>query len=151
MNELVSLPHRGRRVPTPSTADKGSGPSAANAGARILIVEDDYFVASSLEHRLKEAGYDVIGIAVSAADAERIVKDTRPALAIMDIRLAGKSDGIEAAINLSSNYGVPCIFATAHGDAETRLRAAKANPRGWVNKPYSMDAVIAAIRIALSS
>ena len=67
------------------------------------------------------------------------------------IRLAGKSDGIEAAIKLFSNYGVPSIFATAHGDAETRLRAAKANPRGWVNKPYSMDVVIAAIRSALSS
>jgi DNA-binding NarL/FixJ family response regulator len=145
------MPRSGRGVLPLSAADKGSGEGAANAGARILIVEDDYFVASSLEHRLMEAGYDVVGIAVSAAEAEQIARDKRPALAIMDIRLAGKSDGIEAAINLASNYGVPCIFATAHGDAETRLRAAKANPRGWVIKPYSMDAVILAIRSALTS
>jgi DNA-binding NarL/FixJ family response regulator len=151
MSEIVSMPQPGRGVLPLSAAEKGSGPSTANAGARILIVEDDYFVASNLEHSLKEAGYDVVGVAVSAAEAEDIARVKRPALAIMDIRLAGKSDGIEAAIKLSSNYGVPSIFATAHGDAETRLRAAKANPRGWVNKPYSMDAVVAAIRSALSS
>jgi DNA-binding NarL/FixJ family response regulator len=113
-------------------------------------VEDDYFVASNLEHSLKEAGYDVVGVAVSAAEAEDMARDTRPALAIMDIRLAGKADGIGAAIKLSLDYGVPSIFATAHGDAETRLRAAKANPRGWVTKPYSTEAIIVAIRSALS-
>ena len=151
MREVVSLPRSKRDVLPLSAANKGTGPGATSAGTRILIVEDDYFVASNLEHRLIEAGYDVVGIAVSAAEAEHIAKDRRPALAIMDVRLAGKSDGIEAAIRLYSSYGIPSIFATAHGDAETRLRAAKANPRGWVNKPYSMDAVIAVIRTALGS
>src|SRR4051812_29171916 len=101
MSEAVTLPRGERGGPLLSAADKGSGASTAKPGARILIVEDDYFVASSLEHGLKEAGYDVVGTAVSAAEAEQIAREMRPALAIMDIRLAGKSDGIEAAIKLS--------------------------------------------------
>lgn len=135
-------------APMWSPAAEG-GPAAETPVTRILIIEDDYFVASNLEHRLKEAGYEVVGIAVSAREAEQLAREHRPALAITDIRLAGNSDGIEAAITLSNVYGVPSIFASAHGDAETRRRAEGAHPLGWVSKPYSFDLVLAAIRSAL--
>jgi DNA-binding NarL/FixJ family response regulator len=75
--------------------------------------------------------------------------DRAPTLAIMDIRLAGPKDGVDAAIAISSLFRIPSIFATAHGDVETRRRAEKASPLGWVSKPYSNEAVIAAIRSAL--
>jgi DNA-binding NarL/FixJ family response regulator len=80
-----------------------------------------------------------------------LAKEGNPAIAIMDIRLARNSDGIEAAITLANLYKVPSIFATAHADDNTRQRAQRANPRGWVSKPYTADAVIAAIRAALQS
>jgi DNA-binding NarL/FixJ family response regulator len=116
---------------------------------RILIVEDDYFVAIELEHRLQEAGYEVIGIATTASEAVEFAREGNPALAIMDIRLAGNSDGVDAAIKLADLYNVPSIFASAHSDAHTRQRAERARPRGWVSKPYSPETVIAAVRAAL--
>ena len=59
----------------------------------------------------------------------------RPALCVMDIRLAGSRDGIEAAIEIFMAHGIRCIFATAHADPEARVRAEKAVPHGWLQKP----------------
>jgi DNA-binding NarL/FixJ family response regulator len=111
-------------------------------------VEDDFFVATALENDLQEAGYEVVGTAATAEEAIKMAAERAPDLAIMDIRLAGSKDGIEAAIEILSLYRVPSIFATAHGDVETRSRAEKARPLGWVNKPYSVDVVLAVIRSA---
>src|SRR4051794_18356006 len=126
---LRSGPSPSARLAAPDTEGPGSSREEA---ARILIVEDDYFVAMALEHRLKEAGYNVVGIATSASEAMKLSKECKPVLAIMDIRLAGNSDGIEAAISLAKLYNVPSIFATAHVDDHTRQRGQAANPRGWI-------------------
>ena len=118
---------------------------------RILIVEDDYFVAMELEHQLQEAGFDVVGVASTAEQAIEIGAAEKPTLAIMDIRLAGHRDGVDAAVELSSKFGIPSIFATAHGDSETRRRAQQAKPVGWLIKPYSAAALLAAVSAALAS
>ena len=120
-------------------------------GARILIVEDDYFVAMEIEHQLQEAGFDVVGVASTAEQAIRIGAAERPQLVIMDIRLAGYRDGIEAALELSSKFGIRSIFATAHGDSDTRRRAQLANPLGWLTKPYSASALLATVSAALAA
>lgn len=126
-----------------STADAG--------GPRILLVEDDYFVALELEHELSDAGFDVVGIATTAEEAVKIAKSENPDLAIMDVRLDGQRDGVDAAIELFTAAGVRSIFTTAHGDAQTRRRAAEAHPLGWVQKPYSPDAVITLVNSVLAS
>jgi DNA-binding NarL/FixJ family response regulator len=64
-----------------------------------LIVEDDYLVALELEHRLIEAGFDVVGVAGSADEAVTSAASNRPDVAIMDIRLGNGRDGIDAALN----------------------------------------------------
>nr|OAP97566.1 hypothetical protein A4U53_36625 [Rhizobium leguminosarum] len=69
-----------------------------------------------------------------------------PALAIMDIRLADRTDGIQAAVELYATLGVRSIFASAHADPETRKRAAAASPIGWLQKPYLADALIKLVR-----
>ena len=109
---------------------------------RILVVEDEYFVALDIEHRLTQAGYDVVGIADSAPSALRIAEEERPDLAIMDIRLAGARDGTDVAIELWERLGIPSIFATAHGDEATKRRAEQARPLGWLQKPSSPEALI---------
>lgn len=123
---------------------------AALRPARILMVEDDYIVALELEHRLTEAGFDVVGVAGTAEEAVDLARDERPELAIMDIRLAGPRDGVDAAIDLLA-MGVACLFATAHGDEQTRWRAAAAKPLGWLQKPYSSQALIEAVNQALAT
>lgn len=128
-------------------ADRGAG-RAANL-ARILVVEDDYLVALETEQQLLDAGYEVIGIATTAEEAIDLAASEKPDLTVMDIRLAGLRDGIDAAIEISGKYGIPSIFATAHADDPTKKRAAAANARGWLQKPYSPSALIAAIKTAL--
>lgn len=101
------------------------------------------------EDALSEAGYILTGIAASADEAIALARTHRPVLAIMDIRLAGKRDGIDAALELFRTQNIRCIFATAHADREVTARAVPARPLGWLQKPYTSQSLVAAVRIAL--
>ena len=127
---------------------RSSGPEAMPP-TPILVVEDDYLVAMQVEEALGDAGFALAGTAASAEEALKIAAATRPAVVLMDIRLAGKMDGVDAALALFREHGIRCIFATAHHDPEVRRRAAPAQPLGWLQKPYTMPAVVTAIRQAL--
>lgn len=118
--------------------------------ARILVVEDDFLISLELEHRLIDAGFNVVGIAVTAGEAVSIAGSQGPDLAVMDIRLADRTDGVEAAIELFTTLGIRSIFVSAHADVETRKRAAPASPVGWLQKPYPAEALIRLIRAHLS-
>src|SRR5687767_1957366 len=65
------------------------------ASPRILLVEDDFLVSMEMETGLEEAGYEVAGIAATAEDAVALAAERRPALVVMDIRLAGDRDGVD--------------------------------------------------------
>ena len=122
---------------------EGDGKARAGVRAtRLLLVEDDFFVGTELEYQLRAAGFEVIGVAATATEAIELAGVGRPDLAIMDIRLAGPQDGIEAATELKARYGVRSIFASAHSDAATQRRAEKAEPLGWLAKPYEIDTLI---------
>lgn len=130
--------------------DDASGAGKALAvPARIMIVEDDFLVASDMETALTEAGIEIAGVASSAEEALAIAEAKRPTLAVMDIRLTGKRDGIDAALKLFGGFGIRCVFATAHCDEGTRARAQPANPIAWVPKPYAMASLVEAVRRAL--
>jgi two-component system, response regulator PdtaR len=146
----VASPHPPARYALAMRPGEDESHGEAPASPRILIVEDDYFIANELEHGLREAGYDVVGVAVTATEAVDLAVQLKPDIAIVDIRLARNSDGIATAVSLRETCNVRSIFATAHADPETRRRAEKAEPLGWVTKPYTADLVIAVIRSALS-
>jgi two-component system, response regulator PdtaR len=130
--------------------DDGASIEARSAVAeRLLIVEDDFLVASQMEAALTDAGFDIAGVAVSANEAIALAGSKRPALCVRDIRLAGTRDGIDAAIEIFKTLGIRCIFATAHADQGVRSRAEKAEPLGWLQKPYSMASLVEAVRTAL--
>ncbi|PBC09671.1 response regulator [Mesorhizobium sp. WSM3859] len=118
-------------------------------GQLILIVEDDYLIALDVEAGLIAAGFEVAGPAMSADGAISMANSLRPALVLMDIRLLGTRDGVDAALELNRELGMRCIFTTAHGDRDVRIRAEAANPLGWVQKPYSTATLIGAVRHAL--
>jgi DNA-binding NarL/FixJ family response regulator len=119
-------------------------------GPRILVVEDDFLVASEIEVALQSAGFAVTGVAASADEAIALAQNNKPDLAIIDIRLHGKRDGVDAALVLFREHAIPCIFATAHADEAVRARAAAASPRGWLQKPYTMPLLIEVVRRALA-
>jgi two-component system, response regulator PdtaR len=78
--------------------------------ARILIVEDDFVVADEIERALSDAGFDVIGVGASAEEAMEVAESQKPALAVMDVRLAGEGDRIHAALEMFRKFGNRCIF-----------------------------------------
>jgi DNA-binding NarL/FixJ family response regulator len=116
---------------------------------RILIVEDDFFVSLEMETALTDAGFEVVGPANTAEEAETYALEQRPDLVVMDIRLLSQRDGVEAALAIFRTTGIRSVFATAHDDPHTRARAAEAKPLGWIAKPYAMDALVALVRQAL--
>ena len=117
--------------------------------ARILVVEDDFLVALEMESALTDAGFAVAGVATTGEDAIELALTERPRLAVMDVRLAGRRDGIDTALQLFAEMGIRSIFATAHQDEQARRRAAPAVPLGWLQKPYTMTSLIGLVRQAL--
>jgi DNA-binding NarL/FixJ family response regulator len=137
------------RMPPVFAASASQSGMASTKKTRLLLVEDDFLVAGEMRHALTEAGYDVVGIAGSADDAIELATTHEPQLVIMDVRLRGERDGVDAAVEIFSARGIRSIFATAHGDKRTFERAKRASPAGWLQKPYSSPALIELIRKTL--
>jgi PAS domain S-box-containing protein len=116
----------------------------------ILIVEDEGIVALDLKLQLQDLGYGVVGVASSAAEAVAAVRRHRPSLVLMDVRLQGVGDGIDAAERINRELPTPLIFLTSHSDAETVQRAARTAPYGYLTKPYQLKELRAGIEVALT-
>ncbi len=116
---------------------------------RILIVEDEHIVALDLQGLLEELGYEPVGHASSAAEAVALAAEVKPDLALIDINLTGKEDGIDAAQQIKRNQGIPVIFVTAYDDERTLARAQITEPYGYILKPYQGRELRACIQMAL--
>ncbi len=115
----------------------------------ILIVEDEALIASYIKEVLGELGFLVAGVAASGREALSLAAESRPALALVDIRLTGPIDGIELACRLRQEFDVPSIFLSGLIDAETAERAQVARPLGFLPKPFRPSQVFNAIQRAL--
>ncbi len=116
----------------------------------ILIVEDEAIVQLHLRKILERCGYRVTGTAASAAEALTLANQRRPDLALMDIRLTGQTDGIDAARELRRKLDCPVVFLTAYADESTLNRARDVEPAGYLVKPFDDDDVRAAVAMALN-
>lgn len=117
--------------------------------ASIVIVEDEVVVAMELESRLIDLGYRVSGTAGTGTEALELTKRTMPDLVLMDVRLSGDMDGIEAARAIRDRHNIPVVYVTAHADDETLQRAKLTFPFGYIVKPFSEQDLRAAIEVAL--
>lgn len=140
-----------RFVPPVQAPDHGHGRDKGATSRQVLIVEDEFFVALDLETTLQGAGFDVVGVANNAHDAVRLAEAHSPSVIIMDVRLMGDRDGVDAAIEIFERFGIRSIFASAHHDAGTKARASRANAAGWLAKPYSSQSLLATIEAAINS
>ena len=123
---------------------------AVTTSQTILIVEDEAVVAFDMKAQLQKLGYDVVGIAETGEKAICLADHLRPSLILMDVRLAGRMDGIAAAAAIRRTLEVPIIFLTAHSDVDTVGRAAQTSAYGYLTKPYQIQEVRAGIEVALS-
>jgi diguanylate cyclase (GGDEF)-like protein/PAS domain S-box-containing protein len=117
--------------------------------ARILIVEDESIVALDLEDTLESFGYKVTGRAMSGESAIECAKLQKPDLVLMDIRLGGRIDGVDAAETIGREVGCPIIYLTATADDRTLLRAKKTTPYGYLIKPFKSLELRCAVEMAL--
>jgi signal transduction histidine kinase len=140
------------QVGTRAEDSKLSSPKAPNSSVpapRILIVEDERIVALDLATTLNNLGYTVAAsVGSGEAAIEQAVK-LRPNLVLMDIRLAGVIDGIQAAEGIRKEIDLPIIYLTAHSDDTTLTRARNTGPFGYVVKPFKTSELNCAIEIAL--
>jgi PAS domain S-box-containing protein len=117
--------------------------------ARILIVEDEVIITIQLEERLKKMGYEVVGRARSGQEALKIARSLNPDLILMDIIMPGDMDGIEAAEKIRKELDIPVIFLTSYADDALINRAKKAEPFGYILKPYQEYEIKAVIELSL--
>lgn len=117
---------------------------------RILIVEDEAITAMDLVAELRQLGYDVCGTEDTADGAVAAVEREKPGLVLMDVRLGGHGDGIEAAQHISARHDTAVVFLTAHSDEETLARALGVSPYGYIVKPFRARELKVAVELALS-
>jgi PAS domain S-box-containing protein len=118
-------------------------------GVRILIAEDDRVVARDIAEHLVGLGYAVAGVTHSGEESVRLAEELRPELVLMDIRLEGPTDGIEAAQRIRDRSQLPVVFLTAYADEETLRRAKVTEPFGYVLKPFEDRELRTVIEMAL--
>jgi len=130
---------------------QGQAAKAVHPVRRVLVVEDEFFLAVQIEEWLLDNGLEVVDVVHTADEAIAVADNERPDLVIMDIRLASETDGITAALEILERTGIRCIFATAYADAATRERGEKARPFGWLRKPFTADVLLGSVKAALDS
>ncbi len=118
---------------------------------KIVVVEDEIVIADNICEILSDLGYDVAEPAISYSEALETINEHNPDLAIIDINLRGKKDGIDIAQTLKSDYCFPYIFLTSYTDKKTVERAKKVTPSAYLVKPFSKDELYTAIEIAISN
>jgi len=117
--------------------------------ATILVVEDEGIVAQEIKSRLEKSGYTVCAVAHDGDTAVAHAGKMQPDLVLMDIRLKGEMDGIEAAGMIGERFGIPVVYLTAYTDPATLERAKVQEPFGYVVKPFETRSLMVSIEIAL--
>ncbi len=116
---------------------------------QVLIVEDEAFIAVSLQKKLESFGYIVTDTATTGEEAIEKGISTRPDLVLMDIVLKGEMDGITAAKRIWDQFKIPIIYLSAHGDEKNLTRAKTTSPFGYLLKPFNDRELQITIELAL--
>jgi CheY-like chemotaxis protein len=119
------------------------------ADARILIVEDEFLIAWDLERRLTHLGYVPLGSVSSGQDAIAEALELRSNLILMDIRLLGNMDGIEAAERIRALLPTVIVYMTAYADEPTMQRILANGPATVMRKPFHVSELESTLERAL--
>ena len=116
---------------------------------RALIVEDETLIAEELRQRLSYLGFSVIATVGSADEGIAIATRERPDLVLMDIRLKGEKDGVQAAQEIREKVDVPIVYLTAYSDLLTSDRTKASEHDGFILKPFRGRELQSTIEVAL--
>ena len=116
---------------------------------RIMVVDDERIVSLDIQSALRRQGYEIVAAPASGEDAVQKAGELHPDIILMDVKLGGTIDGIEAAKRITRFHDIPVIFLTAYSDEETLSRAKMSGPFGFLLKPFEERDLHSAIEIGL--
>lgn len=119
-------------------------------GKKILLVEDHEAIAAFMKTVLAQEGYTVCGVAASGEEAIEKASRAAPDLILMNIKLIGKINGIEACESINRTYKIPVLFVSAYTDSDSIEKAMRNNPRGYLMKPFRVAHLLRKVEKALT-
>lgn len=120
-----------------------------NPVVKILIQESQMIIAADLALQLLKLGYEVIGINTRADDTLKAIKNNRPDIVLMNIKMQGNENRIRTAGIISKTFRIPVIFLSAHTDKETFKQVIHAQPYAFVTKPFERQDLQRGLKIAI--
>jgi CheY-like chemotaxis protein len=101
----------------------------------VLVVDDEFLIAESLSLQIEDLGLEVCGTADTARGAIAMAQEHRPCLVLMDMRLKGIEDGVDAALAIHRSVGSKVIFITGSREPATMARINEDHPAAVLLKP----------------
>ncbi|MBN1780600.1 response regulator [bacterium] len=105
---------------------------------KVLIVEDEYLTAKCIFHELKDLDTDPLNPVAKGELAVQVALNEKPDLILMDIRLAGKMDGIEAAQKIKNQIDIPVVFFSGYATEQIVKKAKTVNYLEFHEKPVTI-------------
>jgi two-component system, response regulator PdtaR len=139
--------------PEPTDAEAAASPASSGAersgGLRVVVAEDEALIRLDLAEMLTELGYEVVGQASDGKQAVELVKEHRPDVVIMDVKMP-VLDGISAAEQIGKDRIAPVVMLTAFSQKELVERARDAGVMAYIVKPFTQADLAPAVDIATS-
>jgi DNA-binding NtrC family response regulator len=119
------------------------------AKTKLMIVEDEMIAALALRKEFENLGYEVCELVCFGEEVIENIEQESPEVVLMDIDLRGDIDGIEAAKQIHSRFGIPVVFITGYVDQKLMEQASVVNPIGYFIKPLNCKEIQVTIDAAL--
>jgi CheY-like chemotaxis protein len=118
---------------------------------KVLVVDDEFLIVEVLSMMLSDMGLEVCGTAGTAEEAIEMARTHMPRLVLMDVRLRGQRDGIEAAAAIRQARETPIIFVTGSREPAMVKRLTMDQSAAVLFKPVRFDQLQAAVKAALAA
>ena len=119
--------------------------------SRIIVVEDELFIARDIKEILEEEGYEVTVNVTSVEQAIELIEETNPALVLVDINLNRSKDGVDLGHYLLNKDRIPFIYITSFTDKLTMDRVKETRPYGFIVKPFKTIDILTNVALALNN
>ena len=147
-NSVLFKPGRSHHQSQDPHAGQFTKSGSGHSDLKVIIVEDERIVAENLRMVLEDEKIDVTGVVASGEEAVRIAELTSPDVVLMDIRIQGQLDGIQAAILIQNILPTRprILFISAHAkESFPHLHVLTPGTFGYLTKPYTPEDLMAAI------
>ena len=115
---------------------------------RVVIAEDEAIIRLDLKETLEEEGYEVVGETGRGDEAIELVREHKPDIAILDIKMPGL-DGLQAAREITKERNAAVLILTAFSQRDLIEQARDAGALAYLVKPFQRSDLIPAVEVAL--